>query len=309
MRKASKYIIPSALAIMMLAGCGNAENEPEVNGSKDCPNFSATIGEVQTRAFDRQWESGDAIGISGANRTNVCYHTEDGLGNFTVRLSGDQIYFQHDDETAFTAYYPWNDLKEAGSIKADTRNQADQKKFDFLWAAGSGKKTAPNVAFEFAHVMTKVVLTVKPGTGMTYDEFKKAALSLEGFRHSGSFNVADGSTSLDEAGEIWNFTEFAKYDDAEKTATYSFIFIPQVLDKALEFSAVLEMPDNKSHSLKANIDFTGANKEKDGESAKNEWVAGRQYNLSVTLNKTEISLNGCEIKPWNEVTGEDIIVD
>lgn len=309
MIKAYKYLIPSAFAIIMLAGCGNDDNEPKDTGSNDCPNFSATIVETHTRAYDRHWESGDAIGISGANRTNVCYHTNDGLGNFTVKSSGDQIYFQHDDETDFTAYYPWNDLKGSTSIKADTRDQENQKNFDFLWASGSGRKDAPNVAFEFTHAMAKVVFTVKPGTGMSYDEVKKAVLSLDGFHHSGSFNVTDGSTDLDDSREVWDFSEFANFDDTEKTATFSLIFLPQVLDEALEFSAVLEVPDNKNLSLGAKIDFTGANRDVDGDDAKNEWVAGRQYNLSLTLNKTEISLDKCEIKPWKEVTGEDIIVD
>lgn len=309
MIKAYKYFIPSALAIIMLTGCGNDDNEPKITGSNDCPSFSATIVESHTRAYDQNWESGDAIGISGANRSNVCYHTNDGLGNFTVKSFGDQIYFQHDDETDFTAYYPWNDLKGSTSIKADTRDQDNQKNFDFLWASGSGRKDAPNVAFEFAHVMAKVVFTVKPGDGMSYDEVKKAVLSLDGFRHSGSFDITDGSTDLDNSREVWDFTEFAIFDDTKKTATFSLIFIPQVLDKALEFSAVLEVPENKSLSLGAKIDFTGANRKIDGDDAKNEWVAGRQYNLSLTLNKTELILDKCVINKWDVVTGEDITVD
>ena len=63
------------------------------------------------------------------------------------------------------------------------------------------------------------------------------------------------------------------------------------------------------HRLRSEIDFTPANREKDGPAAKNEWVAGRQYNLSVTLNKTDITEVECAINPWNEVKGDEIIVD
>ena len=72
---------------------------------------------------------------------------------------------------------------------------------------------------------------------------------------------------------------------------------------------MLELPDNRSHTLRADIDFTAANREKDGANAKNEWVAGRQYNLSLTLHKTDITMNECVITPWTVVRGDDITVD
>lgn len=313
MRKTPKYLITAAWAIIALTGCGNENNEQEVIGRKDCPDFTATIGGVQTRAYDQKWESADKIGISGANRTNVCYLTNDGDGIFTVNTPGEQIYFQGEGDVTFTAYYPWNELAGgAGTINADTRGQASQKSFDFLWAQASGKKAAPTVAFNFAHKMAKVVLTVKPGKGISYDEVKAARLSLKGFHHTGTFNIADGSTTVKAESEgDWAFTEGdaykapAVFDDTQSTVTYSLIFFPQVFQQSVEFLAGLPEDNN----FKAEIDFTNANSEKDGTSAKDEWVAGRQYNLSVTLNRTSITLGECVINPWTVVTGEEINVD
>lgn len=308
MRQVSKYFIPAALAIITLAACGSDLNEPEITPGKDCPSFTATIG--HTRAFNQSWEQGDQIGISGCGHSNVCHHTTAGDGNFTVKKSGDQIYFQDDNDADFTAYYPYTDIAGGAiSIKTDTRNQAQQKNFDFLWAKASGKKEAPNVTFTFAHRMTKISFTVKPGTGISYDELKATRLSLQGFRHSGSFNISDGSTTVDASTGAWTFSGFAKFNDTEKTATFSLILFPQIFNNPLDFLAELRLPDDNTLSLKAAIDFTSANREKDGTNAKNEWVAGRQYNLSLTLNKTEIKLGKCVINPWNEVKGDDIIVD
>lgn len=309
MRKASKYFITTTLGILTLTGCANRENEPEVAGRNDAPSFTATITS-QSRAHDEQWEAGDMIGISGANRSNVCYHTEDGLGSFNVKNKGEQIYFPDDNEAAFTAYYPWNDLA-AGvtAISADTRQQAGQKSFDFLWTQAKGQKDAPEVALTFAHKMARLVLTVKPGEAMSYDEIKETSLSLDGFRHTGSFDTAGGTATAGNTAEAWEFSEFATLNDADKTLTFSFIVFPQTHAKPLDFLAALELSDGKSLSLKAAVDFTNANKAKDGDDARNEWVAGRQYNLSVTLNKSSISLNKCEITPWNIVTGEDINVE
>lgn len=311
MRTVSKHFIPTALVIMVLVGCGEVNNEPEVPGRKDCPDFTATIGGVQTRAFDRQWESGDAIGISGAKRTNVCYLTN-GDGNFTVQTPGDQIYFPDANEATFTAYYPWNDLTGAGAINADTRKQTSQKSFDFLWAQASGRKDSPRVDFTFAHRMAKVVLTVKRGDGMSYDEVKNARLSLGGFRHTGTFDINNGRTTVnvtaDNAG-VWAFTDDAckapaSFNETDNTVTYSLLFFPQEFVAPLAFTA--ELPGDV---LKAGIDFTAANREKDGDNAKNEWVAGRQYNLGVQLHKTEITLGECVIKPWTEVKDDNIKAD
>ena len=267
---------------------------------------------MQTRAFDSSWEAGDEIGISGGSYTNVCYLTKDGDGRFTVKTPGDEIYFQDESEVTFTAYYPWNSLAEGvTAISADTWAQAHQKSFDFLWAQASGKKASPQVAFTFAHRMTKVVLSVKPGNGVGYDEVKAALLSLEEFRHKGTFNITDGSTSVDDATTaMWEFAgnENAHYNapaifnDTEGMVTFPLIFFPQEFDEPLPFFAKLA----GGQTLKAEIDFTAANREKDGADAKNEWVAGRQYNLTVTLHKTGITLDNCSIMPWEEVNGGNI---
>lgn len=317
MKETPKYIMAAALAIMTFAGCGNENDELNVFDRKDSPDFTATIGSVQSRAFDNNWEQGDEIGVSGCNRTNVCYLTNSNDGKFTVKTHGEQIYFQDESEVTFTAYYPWNNLAEGVvAIDADTRLQPDQKSFDFLWAQASGKKDSPNVNFNFAHRMAKVVFTVKPGKGMSFDEVKTASLSLGRFRHTGSFNTLNGNATVDAdaamATDKWIFSGDVApvtYNNDEKTATFSLIFFPQEFDNPLAFLAELELSDNKSYNLRAGIDFTTANSVADGTNAKNEWVAGRQYNLSLTLNKTDITLSECVINPWNEVNGDEIIVD
>lgn len=309
MRKASAYIITAAVTVMTLTACGNDDNEPAVAFRQDYPDFTATIVATQSRAFDRSWERGDRIGISGAGRTNVSHLTAAGDGIFTVEAPGDQIYFQDESEVTFTAYYPWS----AGEVTADTRTQTVQKDFDFLWAEAKGKKDAPNVRFTFSHRMAKVSLTLRPGEGMSFDEVKGATLSLGGFRHTGSFNTADGSTTLTgDATANWVFSggvAAASVNDTDRTLTYSFIVFPQTHAAPLAFLAELALTGDNTYNLRADIDFTGANAEKDGADASNEWVAGRQYNLTLTLNKTDVSLDRCEIIPWVEVNGGEISVD
>lgn len=311
-----RYIITAALAVMTLTGCSNEENSPETAGRKECPEFSAIIGGAQTRVSGTFWEKGDAIGISGAGRTNVCHLTSEGDGAFTVKTDTEQIYFPNEDEVTFTAYHPWNELTDGGTaVKADTKLQDRQKSFDFLWTKATGKKNAPNVEFTFSHIMTKLSLSVKPGDDMTYDDVKGATLSLKGLRHSGSFSISDGSVSVEDAPEgdgVWTFSgnqTTANFDDAAGIVTYSLILFPQEFTDPLKFLAELNLPGDKTYHLEAEIDFTKANSGKDGESAKNECVSGRQYNLSLTLHRTGIAINKSEINPWSEVTGDEIKVD
>ena len=304
MKKA--FFFAAAAAVLSLTAC-SSDSEPQSGNTSDAAHFSASIGAVHSRAVDTSWESGDAIGIScttgGKTYSNVSYATA-GDGNFTVSVPGTEIYYQDNNDVTFTGYYPFT--ASTAGYGADTRKQAGQKAFDFLWAQATGKKSAPNVAFSFAHKMANVVITVKKGADVSFNEVKKAVLSPNGLKSTGTFNVTTGATEA--TGEAGGFG-FANNSDADanaplttdetaQTVTYNLIFFPQEFEAALPFTATL----TGMQSFGAAIDFTAANANVDAE-AKNEWVGGRQYNLSVTLNKTSITVNGCTIRPWNEVNG------
>lgn len=310
MSKAYIHFLSAALVALALSACAGHDAEPDAGIRKDAPAFTATIGGASSRAFDHSWEPGDEIGISGCDRFNVCYLTVNADRRFSAKTAGDQIYFQNDSEISFKAYHPWNALAEGTTdIKADTRDQLRRKSFDFLWACASGKKDAPVVAFNFGHKMAKVSITVKPGREMTFDEIKTCVFSFDGLSLTGSFNTADGSTTVDDPVGAWVFSHLAQSNDSERTLTFSFILFPQLFAAPLSFVAELNPSAPDALSIQASLDFTDANKAIDGDDAENEWVAGRQYNLSLTLHKTEISLDKCVIAPWNPVIGDDIIVD
>lgn len=307
------FLFAALTATLTLASCSSENDGLVTPGSSDTPRFSATIGAPQSRAFDTTWESGDAIGIfcvtGGKTYTNVEYSTT-GDGNFNAVKPGTEIYYQDNNEVTFTGYYPYTATAVTAAYGADTWNQANQKSFDFLWAQATGKKSAPNVAFSFAHKMAKVNITIKKGSDVSFDEVKAAVLSLDGFKHEGTFIVVDGSAVATGNASTFDFANSAtadhnaplKTDDAAETVTYTLIFFPQEFDAPLPFFAKLA----GGQTLRAEIDFTAANREKDGADAKNEWVAGRQYNLSVTLHKTGITLDNCSIMPWEEVNGGNI---
>ena len=315
----AKNIFMAALAAAVLTACNNDENDVIDTGSSQATFTAAIDGQVNTRAYDQTWEAGDAIGISGTSGnttyTNVQYVTTGGDGNFTVGTSGNEIYYQDDSPVFFTAYYPWNNLAaDATTITADTRAQASQKTFDFLWARQTGSKASPNVQFIFTHKMTKLVLTIRKGDGVSYREVQDAVLSLRGFKYNGTFNVTDGTTSIaDDLATGWTFagnsTETGynaplSKDDAAETVAYTLILFPQEFRSSLPITAI-----TGGQSFSATLNFTEANVDAGDTDAKNEWVAGRQYNLSVTLHKTGITVNGSAIQGWDEADGGNVNAD
>ena len=319
----AKTIFMATLAAAVLTACNNDENTVIDIGASQATFTAAIDGQVNTRAYDRTWEAGDAIGISGISGgityTNVQYITDsDGTsGNFTVGTQGNEIYYQDDNSVTFTAYYPWANLAaDATTIAADTRAQASQSDFDFLWSRQTGSKATTNVQFLFAHKMAKLVLTIQKGDDVSYQEVQDAVLSLRGFKYNGTFNVTDGTATAtgDNLTADWTFagnsTETGynaplSKDDAAETVSYTLILFPQEFSSPLPITATL----TGMQSFSATLDFTAANVDAGDTDAKNEWVAGRQYNLSVTLHKTDITVDGCTIQGWDEANGGNVNAD
>ena len=102
----------AALALA-LAACTN-DNEVMDNGPV-AARINAEISDaVATRASGTAWAERDEIGISESRfgYTNVLYRWES--GKFTP--TGTIIFFQDDDPTTFSAYYPYDAPQPARTI-------------------------------------------------------------------------------------------------------------------------------------------------------------------------------------------------
>ena len=49
--------------------------------------------------------------------------------------------------------------------------------------------------------------------------------------------------------------------------------------------------------------FTAANRNAGIADPRNEWLAGYQYDIAVTIHKTGVSIQGCTITAWTEADG------
>lgn len=171
-----------AAAFLSLAGCGN-DNEGTTPDGDGRVALQVTSGiNVQTRAYNDTWESGDAIGIYMLNEETAeaenCKYTtgETGKsGRFTADAAN-TIYFPiNGDSRDFTAYYPYKETIANDIYQVDVTTQTSQKDIDLMGAAkvtGKSKNDA-DVAFGFAHKLVKLAMTIKPdGTSLTAADMK-----------------------------------------------------------------------------------------------------------------------------------------
>lgn len=309
----NKVLWLGPIAMLALASCSSVDDTPDASTLNEA-RFSASINTHNSRAYNSVWEAGDQIGISGTTGDkaykNIAY-TTDGTGNFTVVTPGSEIYYQSDSPVTFTAYYPFENLTNSDVVLANTCEQANQKTFDYLWAQAQGCKVQPNVAFKFIHKMTKVVLIIKRGADVSFDEIKEAKVAISGFLNNGQFAPVNGVATA--TGSPSGLYTFAGNTDATLNApksesnsddavTYSMIFFPQSFTSPLPIVATLD----GRQDFKAMLDFTAGNTAAGDTDATNSWISGRQYTITVTLHKTALTIEGCTITPWIEADGGNV---
>ena len=284
----------AALALA-LAACTN----DNLNDDSVAAVINAEISDaVSTRASGTAWAERDEIGISESRfgYTNVPYRWES--GKFTP--TGTIIFFQDDDPTTFSAYYPYD--ADGGTLTAttDATAQQNQPAIDFLYATGATASTHnPEVNFtddtdaggtdcSFHHCMSQITLTFKEGSGVDFSTIQPTGYTLSGLMLTGSFDTTTGTAETDDA---------TAAQDLDMTLTNgaltsSVILFPQtkasiglsVYYNSQPYTATLTIPDG---ALKA----------------------GNNYTYTVTVRNKDLSVSSATISDWNPVNGGNVNAD
>lgn len=277
-----KYILLVAAAIS-LAACNNDDNYVD---EPVAAHISATIGQsTVSRASDESWDADDAIGITmsdskGDRYLNMKYTTSTVDGDF----SGSTMYFPNkSDKETITAYYPWSELTDGvKTIDANTRDQADQKAFDFLYAKVENVTGAqPNVDLLFSHMMSKLTLIFKKGNDGT-DLSKITSYEIAGLKFNGTFNIATGVCAANGDTETLTITPDGVVNGE---ALPSLILFPQTVDKVS-----LKITDSENQEFSCELKFTD-----------NSLVSGNNYQFNITVKKTGLVLTKFGIEDWNPI--------
>ena len=286
-----------ATLALALAACTN--DEENLNDGPVAAVINAEISDaVSTRASGTAWAERDEIGISESRfgYTNVPYRWES--GKFTP--TGTIIFFQDDDPTTFSAYYPYD--ADGGTLTAttDATAQQNQPAIDFLYATGATASTHnPEVNFtddtdaggtdcSFHHCMSQITLTFKEGSGVDFSTIQPTGYTLSGLMLTGSFDTTTGTAETDDA---------TAAQDLDMTLTNgaltsSVILFPQtkasiglsVYYNSQPYTATLTIPDG---ALKA----------------------GNNYTYTVTVRNKDLSISSATISDWNPVNGGNVNAD
>lgn len=286
----------AALALA-LAACTN-DNENLNDGSVAAVINAEISDAVSTRASGTAWAERDEIGISESRfgYTNVPYRWES--GKFTP--TGTIIFFQDDDPTTFSAYYPYD--ADGGTLTAttDATAQQNQPAIDFLYATGATASTHnPEVNFtdntatggkdcSFHHCMSQITLTFKEGSGVDFSTIQPTGYTLSGLMLTGSFDTATGTAKTDDA---------TAAQDLDMTLTNGALTSSVILFPQTKASIGLSVYYN-SQPYTATLTVPGG-----------ALKAGNNYTYTVTVRNKDLSISSATISDWNPVNGGNVNAD
>ncbi len=290
----TRFFALAALALA-LAACNN-DNEILNNDGPVAARFIADIAPA-TRASGTAWAERDEIGISESRfgYTNVPYRWES--GKFTP--TGTIIFFQDDDPTTFSAYYPYN--ADGGTLTAttDVTAQQNQPAIDFLYATGATASTHnPEVNFtnnlstggtdcSFHHRMSQITLTFKAGSGVDFNTIKPTGYTLSGLVLEGSFDTTTGTAETDANAQTADLT--------------------MELDGALTSSVILFPQSTTSIELSVNYNsqpYTATLTVPEGA-----LQAGNNYTYTVKVRNKGLEVSEATIAKWNDIDGGEVGAD
>ncbi len=287
----------AALALAFtLAACTN-DNE-NLNDGPVAAVINAEISDaVATRASGTTWTERDEIGISESRfgYANVLYRW--GNGKFTP--TEPIIFFQDDDPTTFSAYYPYDAAGGTLTVTTDATAQQNQPAIDFLYATGATASTHnPEVNFtddtdaggkdcSFHHRMSQITLTFQEGSGVDFKTAKLSSYTLSGLVLAGSFDTATGTAETDANAQTADLTM-----ELNGALTSSVILFPQSTT-SIELSVSY---NNQPYTATLTVPG-GALK------------AGNNYTYTVTVRNKDLSISSATISDWNPVNGGNVNAD
>ena len=205
MKKMTKLFVLALLAGAMVS-CNTEDTTSTTPNGKVAVQFTGGIS-VNTRASGLAWANGDRIGIfmTGTKQAlsadaikegvdNVCYQTSGSIA-FSPISGGKTIYYPIDGDVDFYSYYPHTTVSDY-KVALNVTDQTNQEAIDFMYAKTTGcNKATPQVDLRFSHMLSRLILNVQPGNGLTEDDLNKLKVTIKDQNTTATFNLADGLIS------------------------------------------------------------------------------------------------------------------
>ena len=286
-----------ACSLLTLAACSSGNSsDPLPSTGQESQKLPININtSVDTRVIDNSFEKGDNIGLFVVN-----YNADGSAG--TLNATGNHVnnmkytyngtwtpasptYWKDNTTHAdFYLYYPYtgsiDDVNAMPwNVNADQSTSTKYKSADLL--IGKTTNVAPTetaVKIDAKHVMSQMVVSLKPGNGFTEESLGKAKISVKinRLKTQATANLVTGKLT-------------AKGNDADLTPlkeegnNYKALIIPQAVG---EGKLITVNVDGRDYQLKKAANFTA-------------FEAGKKHKFTVTLSKTSNGVN-VNITKWED---------
>ena len=296
-----------AAAALLFAACANEEDGIGNNGPVAATVQADIVKNITRATTDDTWSKNDAIGVyatSSGNTTgdNKKYVTTNGDGTFEAADNNNTIYFKNNEETTFSAYYPYNKFLTDGKMNWNIAEvEANQPcKADVLFASGAtASKASPIVNFtdiehRFKHCMSLVEFKIKPGQGVKDNNYKFNRLNMKGIFISGKFDTRTGS--VEAAGDRETLTRFFNDVSFESEESFAYIMLPQSLESnKMDIEIYLLLNDSE---VKYTTSIT--------PTTNGQFEGGKKYTYNITVKNTGITIEYANIVPWGNGDSSDL---
>lgn len=289
--------------VLLTAGC----SKKEVNGNPEPVNPQPPVAQKipielsvgvnsPSRVMNNAFEANDKIGLYVVNYNGSVAGTLAASGNQATNVaftysgaqwtSTEKVYWKDDATHAdFYVYYPYRssvaDVSSlTGNIAADQSTEANFKSSILLWGKTANQTpTTKTVSVLTQYPLSEALLTLVPGKGYTAEQLSAttASVVLRGLKTGYTLNLTNGQ--IEATGSATDVKPFLK------TAVYHALIVPQTLTE--EVFSVQVTVDGKVATMKKAMTF----------------VAGKQYNMPITINRTSDGIN-VTIGAW-ENDGKD----
>ena len=301
-----------AAAALLFAACANEEDGIGNNGPVAATVKADISNNIKTRgtADNNSWTAGDAIGVhvtsSGyTTGDNKKYVTTNGDGTFEAADNNNTIYFKNNEETTFSAYYPYSESLKNGKMdwNMDEVKANQPCKADVLFASGAtASKASPTVNFtdaehRFKHCMSLVEFKIKPGQGVKYNNYRFNRLELKGIFRSGKFDTRTGAViTIGDRGSIRRDFDDVYFENEE---SFAYIMLPQSLESnKMDIEIYLLLNDSE---VKYTTPIT--------PSTNGQFEGGKKYTYNITVKNTGITIEKANIVPWENGDSSDLDAD
>lgn len=281
-----KELLLAVATVALLTACNDHADTPVTQ--PDRVPLALTAG-IQTRAHDASWDVKDSIGVFMLNQSqleaeNKPYFTALGDGSFETAKE-QMIYFPIDGtKRDFIAYYPYS--KNLGADKKtltiDVTNQNPQKAIDLMGAAqiSDKSKEEPNVAFSFTHKLTKLVLAIEAGEGLTNEELFQTTVRLTEQQTTATYDVLGGGAVNVLAGTPASLALVAAVSGRSAEA----IVLPNADTQGMKFQFTVPNVGTFEWAVK-------------NAAQSQRFEAGKKYIYTIKINKTALNVTST-VEDW-----------